>query len=189
MPTTTEFITDEYFTAILSTSVMDDGRSCHRQCAFKDVAYVTGGYSCDNKLLNSVEKIIIRYEDSDDEHNRYKIHNYSIPSMNNPRRNHGMCGIIYNNTRHLIVVGGEDGNRNDLQDVEIYSTENNIWSIIKSKLPIGTSWPGVLALDNNKIMIIGGWQNNERSNNILIIDIDQFYNNKENRNLTYDDQL
>jgi len=50
-----------------------------------------------------------------------------------------------------------------MKDIEIYDIIDNVWMRLEVQLPVPICWPGVCALNDNIILITGGWVGNSRS--------------------------
>lgn len=84
-----------------------------------------------------------------------------MKDMNYERRNHGMCSLVRNQKMCILVGLGEDDNRDDNNRFEIYDLATNQWAIVTTKNPMKLCWPGFVQIDNNTVIIMGGWDNNK----------------------------
>ncbi len=118
---------------------------------FESLVYVTGGTSDGTSSLDSSEV----YSGG-----KWEI----IASMNEPRMRHGAVSIGY----ELMVTGGFigaghpslikhfNGSGNfSLSTCEIYDSNSNEWNYV-APMNTGRFWHGILTLDENKVLVIGG---------------------------------
>lgn len=109
--------------------------------------------------------------------------NAYMHNMKDERRNHGMCSLVRNFKMAILVGLGEDDNRDDNDKFEIYDLATNCWTRVLTKNPMKLCWPGFIQVDNDTVLIIGGWDNSSeifnRVNHVYKITLSSGYSNTE----------
>ena len=125
--------------------------------------YIIGGYEHYDRAssIPSTLKTVERY-------NLSKKQWQNLHGLNEARACFGQC--VFNG--QIFVFGGLY-NGSTLENIEKYDEESNVWSIYHIKLPMKLAKPGIVNIDNKKIYVIGGNDENYIPvNNVFICKLD-----------------
>jgi len=141
---------------ILSVGEMQICRSMHKQVIVMNRIFITGGAIINNKNIQKVaskqcEEIVLSPD--------YAIMNAKMKKMNSKRRNHGICSIIRNNKMGIIVGFGENSKRDDNNTFEYFDFDKLKWYKLNYKNELKICWPGLIQINNDTMLIMGGWDN------------------------------
>ena len=141
---------------------MNNVRSWHGTCMFQGDVVVLGGH--DGKgFITSCE----RYNPRTNEWT-------PMPSFSKPRASIGVCSIA---DRYIYTFGNVSSST-DKDIIEVYDSETNEWTELPLKLPQPLHATTCAALNDNEIMIVGGWQHSNDQNDSPYV---YKYNIAENR--------
>merc|ERR1712066_331703 len=93
-------------------------------------------------------------------------HQRDLANLNAGRRSHACTSFIYQDTKVLMVTGGEDSGYDPRDNTEVY--KDGVWTTVSQKLPTAIFGNSATTISGNKVLMFGGYDASYSTRNDIL---------------------